>query len=446
LCSRHRGSLAPRGHGSTVEVGEGTMAKRWMCVMLTVGWLGVCASAMAQALPAFAPQNAPPPNGGAPGAPGCPPAPQTDVIPAIHSPEPEPTGPECQFRVDYLLWAIPRQSLSRYVSTGSLSDPIPGAIGQPNTRFLLNGRFGDDTPHSGIRLYASLGEDSNPHLSLNASAFYLERRESKIGFSADGIQNTTLIARPFQNVNAGVEDADPIALPGIMSGAIRVLTDKHMYGGEANLKFHYWEGSNARIAFTIGPRFLFLEELLLTMTRTDDLTIMGVPGFSTSSSERYSTDNDFYGAQVGAEWQFRVGPCALTTTAKCAIGPIFQNLNTRAQTAVTDNLTGIITTSQDRALFLSPNNVGNFSRTHFCVVPELGARLGFDFTTNVGISVGYSYVYMSDVIRPAEQVDRNVNVQPIGTTGIFPPARTPPALRSTSISAQGLDASVLLRF
>lgn len=438
------------------------MAKRWMCGLLTAGWLGVCSSAMAQALPAFAPKNAPPaapapaaaapPAAVLPGAPapGCEPQPAPFTQPLLCPPEPCPTGPCLQFRAEYLVWALPRQELGGLVSTGSASDPIPGAIGQPNTRLLLGGRFGDDTPHSGLRLYASLGEDSNPYWSISANVFFLEQRGSQAVLSGDGSVGSGVLARPFQNVNVGVEDADPISFPGVLSGTFILQTERQMYGAEANLRWHYWESGGSRINFLIGPRFLFIEESLQMLVTTQELPAQGAPPSTFHFSERYATDNDFYGAQIGAEWQYRLGPVYVAATAKAALGQMYQNLHTRAQTQVVDGITGVVLTNNDRALFLSPNNVGSFSRKHFAVVPEVNARVGYDFTNNLGISVGYTYLWVSDVIRPANQVDRNVNVQPITTgadgTGLLPPARATPAFHSTSFWAQGLDAAFIVRF
>jgi hypothetical protein len=422
-----------------------------MCVMLTVGWLGACASAMAQALPAFAPRNAPPPGAAVPGGPAPagdyrPPPPMTDVAPILPPPDVQPTGPSLVMRADYLLWSLPRQALSRFVSSGSIFDPIPGAIGQPGTRLLLNNRFGDDTPHSGLRLYVSLDEGSNPYCSVDASAFVLQRRESQQTFAGNGSINSPVLARPFFNVNAGLEDADPISVPGVQSGALVVDTKRVMYGGETNFRWHYWESNGSRILFSIGPRFLFLEESLETFETVSDLPGLGVPGNQSLFRERYDTNNDFYGGQIGVEWQWRLGPLYVTATSKLALGEMLQKLTTQAATQVFEGATGAVFISPDRALYLAPNNVGTFRRNHFTVMPEVNARLGYDFTNNLGISAGFTYLYISDVIRPANEVDRNVNMQPVGGLGIIPPARTPPSFRTTSFSATGLDASIVVRF
>ena len=425
------------------------MANRWLCVMLTVGWLGgLCAQARAQALPAFAPRNAaPPPAALVPGVVPAPAAPipePTDFVPAVR--QEEPRGPWLQIRTEYLLWGLPRMDLPAIVTTGNFLDTVPAAIGQPGTRFLVNGRIGDDNPHNGMRLYVSIGEDSDPNLSLYGSAFFLQRRYGRATFSGDGANGSEVLARPFFNETERVQDADPISVPNILAGSVLVQTNRQMYGGEAALRWHYWEGGNARIAFIAGPRFLFVEELLLNFVRTRDLPGPGVPGNSYEFNEHYATDNGFYGGQFGVEWQFRLGPCSLSTAGKLAMGPIFQNLNTRASSRVTEGATGQTFTSPDRSLYLFPSAIGNFSRTHFAVVPEVNAKVGLDFTEWIGMSVGYSYVYISDVIRPSEFVNRSVTLQNVGDLSIIPPARTPPSFRTTSFWGQGLEVSLLMRF
>ena len=43
------------------------------------------------------------------------------------------------------------------------------------------------------------------------------------------------------------------------------------------------------------------------------------------------------------------------------------------------------------------------------MIPELGLTLGYQMTKRLRATMGYSLVYMGNVVRPGDQVDLNVN-------------------------------------
>src|SRR5207253_2324930 len=60
-------------------------------------------------------------------------------------------------------------------------------------------------------------------------------------------------------------------------------------------------------------------------------------------------------------------------------------------------------------LLAQSTNIGNHSRDSFAVVPELGVTLAYQVTSGVKLSVGYSALYLSEVVRPGDQIDPGVN-------------------------------------
>ncbi|MGL4421020.1 MAG: BBP7 family outer membrane beta-barrel protein, partial [Gemmataceae bacterium] len=55
-------------------------------------------------------------------------------------------------------------------------------------------------------------------------------------------------------------------------------------------------------------------------------------------------------------------------------------------------------------------NIGNFSRDRFAVLPELGLNIGYHITPHCRIFVGYNFLYLSNVLRPADQIDTGLDV------------------------------------
>jgi hypothetical protein len=110
-----------------------------------------------------------------------------------------------------------------------------------------------------------------------------------------------------------------------------------------------------------------------------------------------------------------------------------QTARNSAFTSITEP-NGVVTSSFDRALYISPNNAGRFTQTRFAVVPEANVKLGYDINQYVRFTVGYTYIYLSEAARPADQL----------TPGVFTPAAPFPGVHSTDFWVQGLDVG--LRF
>jgi hypothetical protein len=461
------------------------MARGWKSVALTISWLGLCASAVAQPLPPAAGSGptaatagppglpaapvpvpasaapAPPPAGPEslgplpPGGPffppgcgpeACPPPPEEEPVPAVTNTLCEPCrkGPCFHVSLEYLYWFTRKDSFPPLLTTGSLTDRIPGALGQPHTQVLLQGSDLDTNQHSGGRLTLGYGLDSNPNWSWNASAFYLEQITGSRSFASNQ-SGSPQLTRPFNNVIAATEDADPVALPAIMAGNISFNDSRRLYGGDTNVRYHYWQSGNSRIALLLGGRILVVEEGLNITENSQDLPGLGVVGNTWFLNEQFNTQNIFYGGQVGAEYEFRVGPAFFNAVGKCAAGWVDETITNRAFTQVTLP-NGQVAQSANSALYVNPDNAGRFRHTTFAVVPEGNFKLGFDFTENIRLTFGYDILYLSHAVRPGTVLDRNVNVQPVGAPFGIPPAALPPSFASTGIWAQGFDVGLRFSF
>jgi hypothetical protein len=50
-----------------------------------------------------------------------------------------------------------------------------------------------------------------------------------------------------------------------------------------------------------------------------------------------------------------------------------------------------------------------FTQHDFCFSPEASLKLGYHVSQNLTVTVGYSVVYWSTVVRPGDQIDRTIN-------------------------------------
>jgi hypothetical protein len=423
------------------------MAKPWMSVALIVCWLGACASVMAQPVPVAAQQFAP--AGPAPQGPGgcqpfCPPPELFCPTP----PAPEEAGKqEPCFHVgfEYLLWWTSKGALPPLLTSGSLNDPIPAALGQPNTRTLVSGSDPRSGPHSGARMTAAIA--LNPDLALSGGGFFLLQTTGRKVVSSGAGPGTPVLGRPFFNGNANVEDADPVAVPNAMRGTFTVQTPLRLYGTDANLRWTYINDRSGgyRLQILAGGRFLRLDEKLGIGEGLQDLPGLGAGGNNYSLREAFNTRNSFYGGQLGLDYETAVGPVYFGATGTLAAGTTYQVQNNSASTRITES-DGTVTVGVNRGLLIQPSNAGKRSRDAFSIVPEATVRLGYDFNDNVRLAVGYDVLYWSGVARPGNQIDRAVNIQALQPFDQIGTARPAPVFNSSSFWAQGLTVSLGLTF
>jgi hypothetical protein len=87
------------------------------------------------------------------------------------------------------------------------------------------------------------------------------------------------------------------------------------------------------------------------------------------------------------------------------------------------------------------SNAGGFERDAFAVVPEFGATLGCQLTPLVRASVGYTFLYWSDVFRPEDQIDLSHGAERRGG-----PNHPLAPLAGTDFWAQGLHCGLEFKY
>lgn len=437
---------------------RGWIPRRWFGVALTAVWVGMVGSVAAQGVPASAPQAdaaapstapaSPPPGPGAAMG-GCfmgLPCPPPGMMPYPCPCPPVCEGPtdNTQFDTptyhvsfDYLYWYPRKSSLPPLVTSGTSTAAMPAALLQPGTRVLLQGTRLEDDQLQGGRLTFGIGVDSSNQYSLVLSAFLLEEGQKAISFGNQG--TTAVLARPFFNTQIGLEDAERFAGPGL-SGMLTVSQTRRFYGGDADLRYEYLCSDNHRIHLLGGAKLLFLDESL----NFERMSVGPVAGVR-YQTESLGVANRFYGGQLGAEWEFRLGPVFFLTKGKLAFGVVDVNPNLSSVTQFIDP-TGAVTTGANQGLYVSPTSAGRSHRSQFALAPELNFKLGFDFNEWVRFSVGYTYVGLTDATRAGDLINRNsnpaTNLQPAPLVNLAPQTAAP----TTGFWAQGLDVSVRLSF
>ena len=101
--------------------------------------------------------------------------------------------------------------------------------------------------------------------------------------------------------------------------------------------------------------------------------------------------------------------------------------------------------------FALSTNSGHFTRDEFAVLPEVNVNLGYQLTSRARACVGYSFLYLSNVVRLGDQIDRNINTTQgppfLGAGATLQGQPVPaPQLRSSDFWAQGFNVGLEFRY
>jgi Putative beta barrel porin-7 (BBP7) len=352
------------------------------------------------------------------------------------------------FYTEYLLWWLRQDKLPVVASTST--NPFDnGILGQPTTRALFGGDGIDGGSRSGVAIGGGLWiDDCCKQDWIGFRAFYLSPQSTD--FAANSNEFPTL-ARPFFNLNQGIEFAEVTAFPGRFTGALGVSQTSNLYGAELNAGCVTCCGCNYNFGFFGGFRFLELEESIDFVEDFHGLPTAPAPYTNATviGQDFFQTRNQFYGGQVGVYGEYDYKQLSFEACAQIAVGDTHQSLLIDGEQVVAAP-NGTITRFPGD-LYALPSNIGRYHRERFSVVPEVGFNVGFLVTEHLRLFIGYDFLYWTNVIRPGTQIDRNLDITEIpnfAVPGVKPLGIAQPTapLNSTDLWAQGMTLGFELRF
>jgi hypothetical protein len=242
-----------------------------------------------------------------------------------------------------------------------------------------------------------------------------------------------------------------VAFPGVATGSVSVNSNSQLWGIEANLRCNVFCCCDQRLDLFGGFRYLNLQESITIVEDIQGLA-SAPPPFTNQHAQvfdRFATNNSFYGGQVGADYEYRMGRWFLDLKGKLAIGGTATKVSiSGGQTFF--NPDGSVRATQQGGLLALNSNIGTFHKGQFSFVPEVGLNVGYQVTDNLRVFAGYNFLYWTGVMRPGDQIDRNLDVTRIPN---FPVAATPlsqphPAVpfHTTDFWAQGINVGIEFRY
>jgi hypothetical protein len=383
-----------------------------------------------------------------------------------------PATPASRFYggIDYLHWWVKDAPLSvPLVSTGP-SMFKEGFLVNPASKILYGAPFspatgGNDKQSfpgfNGSRLTVGYWLDDSHDYAIEASGFLLQTRTTTFSVHGDANGNPGLRVPVFNTIpyapggacdpDTGLclipvgEDGSPIAVPGDLTGGVTITNSLQLGVLDLTGVIPLYRDTNWELSGLAGGTFLQLNESFGLVG-----TLAGIPtsdlyaGQSGYSVDEFKTRNRFYGAALGVRGRYTYGPVFIEGTGRLSFGASQEVLTVNG--GYQDFGAHFANSQGPYGIFAMPANEGKFSQTHFAVVPEVEAKIGYNITPSIAVTIGYDFLYDSNVIRPGDQINRNVpkgqTFQQDGTAAsLTSPARL---FRTTDFFAQGISIGLVI--
>lgn len=368
------------------------------------------------------------------------------------------------FDGNWLGWAVKNAPISQpLLTTGTLTNPTSagsGTLGAPDTQVL----FGDNNINqhyfNGFRVNAGWLHCSDA-FGVEAGFFMLTPHTTTFNFASDPL-GSPLLARPVNDVRTGTQTVEFVSAPGAFTGQATIATTTEFFGGDLNVVWPVCRGccddDIIQYGYLLtGARYLNLREELnigqSSAVLPNGITFFdGQPvpaGGTLQIADDFRTRNQFYGGQVGATGGVTWWLFTLSATGKVALGSMREEANiagfTTANTSLIHNQTA------PGGLLALNSNSGQFARSMLAVVPEGNLNLTVEITPQIKFTVGYSFLYVSNVIRPGQNLDLGVNRTAVPSSQAFNPTLGGPTrptfnFAGTDFWAQGINVGLGLRF
>jgi hypothetical protein len=337
------------------------------------------------------------------------------------------SAPRLQVTAEYLLWWGKGSAVPPLLTTSppNGANGIPGTL--PGSTVLISGNDLDVGTRNGARFGVTWWCDNCASYGFEGRYFFTSQQINTItvpSLQADGTDvslfrpyfapnffqfGTTILPGPFR---------EQVTADGVATGSFTARNSSYFWGAEANYRDCLWNwcdcSSMFRADMLLGFRYLHLDEDLRlsedAIRRVQSVNFPDeVAGTRISLFDEFQTKNDFYGGQVGGVLNYTRGSWSADLRGTVAVGNTTQTVTINGGQVRGPLANGGTFVAQGGLLAL-PTNIGTQSRNVFSVVPEIGLNIGYQVTDHWKAFVGYDFLYWSNVVRPADQIDTTIDV------------------------------------
>lgn len=309
----------------------------------------------------------------------------------------------CWSSYELLLWWRRGAGLPPLVTTDPTTESSDTAGILPGATILYGGVTETGPMQAGGRLDFGWWLDPGQCWGIGDRFYGIGREKGE--FRINNLDNPVL-AVPFFNITDNDGDALLVAYPGLRTGEIFVRNSSEVFGNDLYARMLFCRGCWGRIDLLTGYSFARMNE---DFQMTSDSTVVGGDqqvGTQLRVFDRFSTRNEFHGGILGFSGNWDCGGCwTWNWLARMAIGNMRESASVSGFTQITAN--GNTQTSQT-GLFATANNSGTFTRNEFTAITELGLTLGYKVSPCTQLTIGYTFMYWNDVLRPGNLIDTSI--------------------------------------
>ena len=241
------------------------------------------------------------------------------------------------------------------------------------------------------------------------------------------------IRRPYTDAVTGaptsvlVSNADGANGITPFAGSIATAVTARIASADIGLRRNIINSEHYRLNLLFGFRYFDLDESLTvyqTSMPTTAIPAAGprnmIPAGSTIQlMDRSYTRNQFYGGELGGQFEYHHGLFFVGVSPRLAFGPTHQITQISGQTQITGPAPQ---TLQGGLLAAGENGDGNLNRfvtNRFTVMTQVGAEVGVQITKHLRTSIGYQFLYLNDAARPGAQLSQTINPRVIPISSAY---------------------------
>lgn len=353
---------------------------------------------------------------------------------------------------DYLLWSVKGSGTPPLVARDlpGTARPAVGVPSTPGQQILFGGPGLNGDLRSGFRIGGGYWLDADRQWAISGDFFLLGSGNTGGVFASPGDPPLT---RPFFNVATGRPDAELVAFPGSLSGSVSVSARNTFVGAGGFLQRNLccdFDTCNPcsvrgyRVDLLAGYRYFGLNDDLMVRENLVSTAQPGVPpGTRIVVTDSFRTENSFNGGLLGLTGSVQSGRWFADARGGASFGNMHRELIVSGATTVT--APGQLPSDRVGGLLAQRSNIGRYTSDTFTVAPEVGLNLGYQVTPGVRVHAGYTFLYLPNVWRAGDQIDRGIDPAQlrggVGTLGR--PAAT---LASTGAFVQGVNVGLTFRY
>lgn len=310
----------------------------------------------------------------------------------------------CWGEAEYLYWSVKDSPEPVPFVVESLSEsPV---LNSPGSTVVLGNEKIKSHWRSGGRFSIGYWFDHSHRLGAEINYLMLPDVFKSKSVSAQGLPGSAFLSAPYFNVITGLEDSVGIALPGVYQGFAKLKLGNCMQNSELNLLAVIpYDNSMMNITLIAGFRYWNFDEELSFKTNSPNVLLPDIY----FTQDKFHASNNFYGGQIGVKFDCIYHYFTLSLKGKVALGSLCHEAKISGLLTTNDfSGTGIVQTFSG-GYFTMPSNIGKHKHCCFAVIPEANVNLGCQITDNFSMQVGYSFLFVNNVLWAANTIDREIN-------------------------------------